>query len=253
MKNKKIYAVAVGAALAFTSAFAISVFAERGETERKGEENRQTEGKSMIRPLENLLKKIEKFDTKEFSLEGKSDREPPSTLTINPQGNARITNGKVTAVSGDIITVAIWKLNFSVHKMPDTKVAASANQELTFEQIVAGDTVDVLGRLDDAQAAFIHAQVIHDRTQMGRAKEQEKGRLQTLINDLIRRLNELLAKQGKPPLPTPSPSPSGSPSPSPSASPNSSSSPSLSPSPSQSPSPSPSPSPSQSPSPSPSA
>ena len=229
---KKFYIAATTVALAASLAFGAAVFAEDARDMRM----EKSEGKSMMHPLENLLKKIEKFDAKDFSLEGKQERDLPSTLTINPHGNTRITSGKVTAVSGDIITVTIWKLNFSVHKMPDTKVFASSNKELTFEQIAVGDIVDMLGNLDDTQTAFIHAQTIHDRTQMGKAREEERSRIQALINDLIRRLNDLLAKQGRPPLPTPSSSPSASPSATPGPSP------SASPSPSQSPSPSPSPS-----------
>lgn len=232
--SKKIIISAATAALALSFAFGFTAFAEDIHGNTRIEKGNT---KSMMHPLENLLQKIEKFETKDFSIEGRPVQKVPSTFTINPQGNTRITNGKVTAVSGDIVTVEIWKLNFSIHNMPDTKVLASSNQDMTFSQIAVGDVVDVLGRLDTDKTAFVHAQIIHDRTQAIKAHQEETGRLQGMINELIQKLNTLLLKAGRQPLSTPSPtaspSPSSSPSPSPSPIPSSSASPS-SPSPSPS-------------------
>ncbi len=236
--HKKIIVSAGAIALVYSLAFGITVFAEDQHGDVRMEKN---ETKSMMHPLQNLLQKIEKFDAKEFSIEGKPVREVPSTVTINPHGNTRLTNGKVIAVSGDIVTVEIWKLNFSVHKMPETRVFASNDKEFVFSDIAVGDMVDVMGQLDTTTPAFLHAQAIHDRTKTIKAQQEESGRLQGLINELIRKLNDLLAKAGKQQLPTPTPlfnttpSPSATPSPSQSALPSPSSSPSQSPSPSSSP------------------
>lgn len=238
MINKKVYIAAVGAALAFVSAFSFSVFAD--EMSEKSMEKVEKKG---MRFVENLLDRLEKFDGKEFTFSKESlERGAPATLTINPRGHARITGGTVTAVASDIVTVDIWKIAFSVHKMPDTKVFAGGKKELTFEQIAVGDRVDVVGQLDETKSAFIHAKSIHDRTQIGKINEDERSRIQKLIDELLKRLREL---RGEPshttsPSPSPSSSPTSSPSPSPGVSP--SPSPSTSPSPSVSPSPSPSPS-----------
>lgn len=256
--SKKITISAAATALALSLAFGLTAFAE--DTHHEDMRTEKGNMKSIMQPLQNMLNKIEKFDTREFSIENKPVHDVPSTLTVNPQGNTRITNGKVTAMSGDIITVEIWRLSFSVHKMPDTKVFASNSREMTFDQIAVGDMVDVLGQMDTATVAFIHAQGIHDRTQSIRVQQEQTGRLQAMINELIQKLNTLLLKAGKPLLPTQSPtaspsslpSSSPSPSPSPSVSSSPSSSPTPTPSPSSSPSPSPSPSPSATPSPSPS-
>lgn len=235
MISKKIYIAVVGTALAVTSALAFSVFAD--EMRGKSMEKKQ------MHVAENLLNRLEKFDEKEFTFSKESfERGAPATLTINPRGHARITGGTVTAVASDIVTVDIWKIAFSVHKMPDTKVFAGGKRELTFEQIAVGDRVDVVGQLDEMKSGFIHAKSVHDRTQISRTNEDERGRLQKLIDELLKRLRELRGEL--PPLTSPSPSlspsPTSSPSPSPSVSP--SLSPSVSPSPSASPSSSPSPS-----------
>jgi len=240
-------AAAVGAVLAFTSAFAITVFAENNDNNGNNADNHMSAEKKLpIQPLESMLKKLQNIDTKEFSF-SPTQKEIPVTMTINPHGDIRITNAKVTAVSGDIITVDIWKLSFSIHKMPDTKVATQGRQ-ITFGDIAVGDMVDVLGKLDTATPAFVHAQVINDRTRTNAVSDQEKTRMQNLIMELIKKLNEILTSRGQAPLPTPSLSPSASHS----ATPTPSQSVSPSPSPSQSASPSPSPSQSASPSPSPS-
>ena len=113
MMNKKIYVAVMGAALAFISISALSVFAE----EMRG---KSMEKKSM-HAVENLLDRLEKFEAKEFTFPKESfERGAPATLAINPRGHTRITGGTVTGVSSDIVTVEIWKLAFSVHKMPET-------------------------------------------------------------------------------------------------------------------------------------
>jgi len=238
MMNKKIYSAAIGTALVLTSVFAITAFAEQ---ENQGNHDTSSMKRSTIKPLENLLKRIEKFEAKDFSFNTQQlETNVPSTMTINGHGETRITNGKITAVSGDIVTVEVWKLAFSVHKMPETKVFAGNKKELTFEQITVGDMVSVLGQLDDTKPAFIHAQAVHDRTQAGKANEGERGRLQALIDELVKRLHALSDNPTSSVSPSPwlSPSPSSSALPSPSPSASSSPLPSSSPSPSSSRSPS---------------
>jgi len=216
MINKKIYSAAIGTALVLASAFVFTAFAEEGHDD----DTPSMKQSSQIKPLENLLKRIEKFEAKDFSFNTKQlETNVPATMTINGRGEARITNGKVTAVSGDVVTVETWKLVFSVHKMPETKVYAGSRKEITFEQIAVGDMVNVLGKLDDAKPGFIHAQVVHDRTQIGKVNEEERKRIQVLIDELLKRLNTLRGELHNTTSPSPSVSPLHSPSPSPSQSP----------------------------------
>ncbi len=226
MKHKQLYIAAISTAFVLTSVFTLTALAEnRGDSM----------GKSPIKSIENMLKKLEQIDSNDFSFNTEDvQKNVPSTMTINPQGNIRITNGKVTAVSGDAISVEIWKLNFSVQKMPDTRVLANRKQELTFAQIAVGDMVGVLGQIDTTTSGLIHAQIIHDRSRNPAVNEAEKGRLQSLITELIQKLNAILRSRGQAPLPTPSVSVSPSPSLTPSSSPSPSASASPSPSPSTS-------------------
>ena len=138
--------------------------------------------------------------------------EPPR-LTINPNGEAKIYSGKVTSTSTDIITVEIWKLSFSVHKMVDTKVKGG-KAELQFGEIQINDIVDVMGRVDETQAAFVHASTIHDRTQVKRQYDQEIAHVRKQIDELTARLNALLAR-AQTPTPTPAPAPVPTPAPTP--------------------------------------
>lgn len=248
MINKKTYIAVVGTALAFTSAFALTVFAEEmtGKSDELKMKRKSMEvEKRVMHTGESLLDRLEKFETKDFIFAKDSfERGAPATLTINPHGKVRMTGGAVTGVSGDIVTVEIWKLSFSVHKMPETKVFAGGKKELTFEQIAVGDKIDVLGQLDDTKASFIHAGSVHDRTQLGKANDEERSRIQALINELLKRLNALSDNRGRSHPLLASPSPSSSPNSSSSPLPSPSSSASSSPLPSSSPSPSPSQSPS---------
>ena len=244
MINKKIYTVIGGTAFAIASVFAVTVFAD--DIKMEGKMERKIEKKT-TRSGENLLDRLEKFEAKDFTFPQVSfERGATATLTINPRGHVRMTSTTVTAVSGDIVTVEIWKIAFSVHRMADTKVFAGNKKELTFEQIAVSDKVDVLGQLDDAKPLFVHAQSVHDRTQIGKANDEERNKLQALINELTERLRNLSKDRDKPhssirPSPSSSLSPSSSPpsSPSPSISPPPSPSPSVTPNPSASPSQSP--------------
>lgn len=145
----------------------------------------------------------------------------PATLAIGADGTLRITGGKITEIAGDRITVEVWKIAFSVHRMPDTKVFAD-RIELTFADMQVGDTVDVLGKLDAAEPLLVHAEVVNDRAQIRAA---ESARLRERLNTLILRVMDIFKRMGKPlppGLPSPLPAasaPASSPSPTPGSSP----------------------------------
>lgn len=144
------------------------------------------------------------------------------TLSISGEGIVRITAGKITAVQPDRVTVEAWKIAFSVHRMPDTKVFAD-RVELTFADMQVGDTVDVLGELDATEPLLVHADIVNNRTRT-RAYEEEAARLRNRLNELILRVIDIFRKTGRPlpaglPSPLPAASPVMSPSPAPTLSP----------------------------------
>ena len=189
-------AVLIGAAFVagLTLALAVGVMAD----DDKGNAH------PILKGIEKALDRLEKFEERKFKVEEFERGSVPQTLSINPQGNIRITRGTVTsaATSSDTVTVEAWKLAFTVHKMPDTKVVGGRRDEISFGDIKGGDIVSVVGRLDPTTAAFVHSEVIHDHTQVIRGRDEEVSKLRAKINELIERLNELLRRVGQPPATT---------------------------------------------------
>jgi len=178
----------------FTLVFAVGVRA------REEDNNHEKEARPVIKGIEKALERLEKFEEKKLKGEEFLQGVVPQTLSVNPHGQIRITRGTVTAVatSSDTITVEVWKLAFTVHKMPDTKVAGGQKEEISFGDIKVGDVVSVVGRLDANTAAFVHAEVIHDHMQAIRTRDEEISRLRAKINELLERLNELLRRVASP-------------------------------------------------------
>jgi hypothetical protein len=165
--------------------------------------------------LERAIERLEKLEGLEFEGQDFEAGRIPPTLMVNPQGKIRVTNARVTAVAPDRITVEVWRLSFVAHRTAETKVFASRRAEFAFGDIAVGDTVAILGRLDAEQTALIHAEVIHNFAQVLREREQEVARIRSLIEDLIRRLQEVLARQGRPLPPGIMPTPELTPTPTP--------------------------------------
>jgi hypothetical protein len=93
--------------------------------------------------------------------------------------------------------VSIWSLNFTVHNMPETKVLAKGKNEIKFDEIKVNDIIDVNGLLASDQQAFIHADIIHDRSQVTAGhNDKEIGRLREQLREIMERLNKLLNKKG---------------------------------------------------------
>lgn len=183
--------------LAFT--FALTVMAE----EHAGNGSMPS-GRPVVKAIEKALERLEKFEERKLKIEEFERGAVPQTLSVNPQGQIRITRGTVTsaATSSDTVTVEVWKLTFTVHKMPDTKVAGGRQDEISFGDIKVGDIISVVGRLDGIQTAFIHAEVIHNHTQVIRTRDEEILKLRAKINELIERLNKLLQSIGQSPATT---------------------------------------------------
>lgn len=153
---------------------------------------------NIVKPFERAIDRLEKFGENGFGFRKDlfEHGAAPATLMIGPEGQARITRANVADVSGDVMKIEIWKLIFSVHNMPDTKVLGGGGGTMQFSDVKAGDVVNVLGKLDADQAAFIHAEVIHDFTQLARERDAHIAELQAKINELIKRLQDLLSNIG---------------------------------------------------------
>lgn len=187
----------------------------------------RSENKGLEKAFEQLSKKLERLDFNQGEFERGT---VPMSLVINGNGHVRLTQATVKLLTGDTIGIEVWKLNFNLHKMPDTQVFGLGKGEINWSDIKVNDILDLTGQFDVITAGLIHAKIVHDRSAVSQNTE-EINRLRDRINDLIKRLNEILGRLGQTPLPTVTPSPS----------------PSLSPTPSPSPTPTPSPTPSPTP------
>lgn len=155
-------------------------------------------GRGPAQALERALERLEKVENLEFDQDKFTAGAVPATLAVNPQGNIRITGGRVTAVADTELTVESWRLSFLVRQTAETKVFAGRAAELGFGDIAVGNTVDIFGRLDAGHSALIHAEVIHNRTRVIEERGREIDRLRSVLEDLIRRLQEILGREGRP-------------------------------------------------------
>jgi hypothetical protein len=193
--------------------------------------------KGATKALERAVEKLEKFDARDFRGEDFDKFALPSSIAINPDGHTRLTNAEVTSAASNSLGVRVWGLSFTVNVGAETKIFATRNQEAAFSDIRVGHRLNVIGRTSEGTPGVIQAEVIHNRSIVSAVRDAEIARLRGLIEDLIRRLQEVLARTGQTlppgfsPLPSPSPSPSPSPTPSPSPSPTPSPSPSPTPTP----------------------
>lgn len=194
--------------LFFVFAFAaiVSVSAKEGDDKKMSQAAKQ---------VEKAIKKLEKIgDRIDFSEQEFNAGKVPETLNVGPKGRARITAGKVTATASSTFTAMVWKMNFTVHKMPETKVVARGGGHTAFENIKVGDVVDAEGALDSDTPMFIHAGVVHNRSALSDTRQSEASRLQAVVSELMEKLNKLLKDRSTSPSPTPPPPPTPSPTPS---------------------------------------
>lgn len=178
--------------LAVTAAFSVSA-----------DEKSNGKSKGVVKTIEKAIDKLTKWEEKDFKFNEQDFNKGnvPETLNIGPKGHARITAGKVSAVGNGTVVVSVWKMSFTVHKMPETKVLARGGGNSTFESIKMGDVVDVNGVLDGDKVMFIHAEVIHNRSTVSAEREEQISKLRAQIQEMIERLNKLLGKTTPPATP----------------------------------------------------
>jgi len=131
------------------------------------------------------------------------------SVSINSQGQTNLNNVSVTAVNGNILTVSIFGLNFSVDQsgtsitgiyvlppMPSTSVNAT-NSATSFgsssqtASISVGDKISIIGSIDQS-TGIIKASQISNLSKETQSTNDIKARL----DQLFQMLNQLRAQLG---------------------------------------------------------
>ena len=137
---------------------------------------------------------------------GSSPEATPLSMSIGPQGQARITNGNVTAVSGNMLTVSVFGISLSVDisnanivgamalpPIPSTATSSATSTGATpsTTSINAGDKVVVQGTIDST-TGIIKASAVRDLS----AQVQSNSDIVNRINQLMDMINQLKARLG---------------------------------------------------------
>ena len=130
----------------------------------------------------------------------------PLSMSIGPQGQARITNGNVTAVSGNTLTVSVFGISLSVDisnaniigamalpPIPSTATSSATSTGATpsTTSINVGDKVVVQGAIDST-TGVIKANTVRDLS----AQVQSNSDITNRINQLLQMINQLRARLG---------------------------------------------------------
>ena len=162
----------------------------QGDNENSGNHG---QGQGPVKKIENALQRLQNFEVKNFGANDFARPTIPPSLTINPQGDVRITNGTVlNSVASSTLSVKIWGLTFTVNTDANTQVSPGGSQSGSVGNINTGDNVDVLGTTSDNTPGVIQAKVIHNRSAANQTRNDEISRLRQLINDLMQKLQNLL-------------------------------------------------------------
>ncbi|MEW5805285.1 MAG: hypothetical protein AB1721_00945 [Patescibacteria group bacterium] len=144
------------------------------------------------------------------------------SLVIAPTGNTKITDAEVVSVSGNNFTVKVWGLSLAVETNENTKFVVGRLRDWSLSELKVGDKVDIIGTIDEASGS-IKADLVNARISVPRIQNEEVLRLRSIIENLIRQLQEALRKVGRQlppgisPVPEVSPTPEISPTPEPEA------------------------------------
>ena len=110
----------------------------------------------------------------------------PSSVSIGPNGQIRMTGASLTAVSGNNVTVNIWGLTFNVNAS-QAQLAGSSQQTIALTDMQVGDKLTVTGTIDPSTGA-VTGQVIVDYSL---ATRQAGSALQSRINQLLQLIQQL--------------------------------------------------------------
>ena len=183
---KKIILAAV-LSLAILSMSAVAVLAE---------ENKKEELKSFI-PSE-VFEQLKAWE-KSFKLPEISEIEKGSaskSFGISSSGNVKITNAEVVFVSGDSLSVKSWGLVVKVATDSETKFLVGKLRIWSLAEIKAGDRIDVFGKMNETDGS-VNATVINAKVSAPRIQNEEILRLRSVVEDLVKQLQEALRRFGK--------------------------------------------------------
>lgn len=110
----------------------------------------------------------------------------PSSLSIGPNGQIRMTGASLTAVSGSNLAINVWGLTFNVNAST-AQLAGSSQQTIAVSDMRVGDKLTVTGTIDPSTGA-VTGQVIVDYSL---ATRQAGTALQSRINQLLQLIQQL--------------------------------------------------------------
>ncbi|MDO8504352.1 MAG: hypothetical protein Q7S36_00665 [Candidatus Liptonbacteria bacterium] len=208
MKKYK-YVFAVLAVLALVVSVAGMAKAENENSEAK--KNNSEAKPALVAP--GLLKQIKKLEAGDLFRGQRMDddiltKDLPSSLAINPNGDVRMNDAKVASVgsvasSSGSLTVKIWGLTFTLNVSADSRLTARG-KNIALSEIQVGDSVDISGTTSDSTPGVVLVRHLKDRTRAAASTNEETSRIRVQIEELIKKLNALLAKTGGTPIPLPS-------------------------------------------------
>ncbi len=186
---KKIILVTVFGLLIFAAAMP-------GDRQVWAEENNK-EGLNSFSPSDifEQLKTWEKnFKLPEISEIEKGDA--AKSFGISASGNVKITNAEVVSISGDSLSVKSWGLIVKVATGSETKFLVGKLRIWSLAEIKVGDRIDVFGSINEADGS-VTATAINAKVSAPRIQNEEISRLRSVVEGLVRQLQEALRKFGK--------------------------------------------------------
>ena len=110
----------------------------------------------------------------------------PSSLSIGPNGQIRMTGASLTAISGSNLTINVWGLTFNVNASR-AQLAGSSRQAIALTDMQVGDKLTVTGTIDPSTGA-VTGQVVVDYSLVTR---QASTALQSRISQLLQLIQQL--------------------------------------------------------------
>jgi len=199
--NKKVYVGIFVASLALISILAFPLNQAKAENDNSSVTSSSAKGNAngIEKKIQGIVNSLHDNDNK------KLENAQPS-ITINPQGQTKLNSVLVTAINGNILTVSVFGLNFSVDQsgakitgiyvlppipVSATSTATSSTSSIQTVTISVGDKVSVNGSIDQT-TGIIKATLIRDLSKETQSNNDIKAR----INQLLQMINQLRAQLG---------------------------------------------------------
>ncbi len=128
---------------------------------------------------------------------------------ISASGNVKITNAEVVSVSENSLSVKSWGLVAKVATDSETKFLVGKLRTWSLAEIKVGDRIDVFGSMNEADGS-VNATAINAKISAPRIQNEEVSRLRSVIEGLVKQLQEALRRFGKQLPPGISPPPDSS-------------------------------------------